>query len=86
MRRLVNDLLLLAQAAPGLQLHLQPVELDTLILDVYRQSQVISQNSGVRVRLGAEDQALVQGDADRLRQLLLNLVVNTLESRPRAAK
>ena len=38
MRRLVNDLLLLAQADAGLKLSLQPVELDTLLLDVYRQT------------------------------------------------
>jgi signal transduction histidine kinase len=77
MRRIVNDLLLLAQADAGLQLYRQPVEVDTLLLEVYRQAQVMAK--GVAVRLGAEDQALVLGDADRLRQVLLNLVDNALK-------
>ncbi len=74
MSRLVSDLLLLAQADAGVQLKAEPVELDTLLLDVYRQARLMA--NGVEVRLGHEDQAVIMGDPDRLRQLLLNLVEN----------
>jgi two-component system OmpR family sensor kinase len=80
MSRLVADLLLLARVDAGVRLEAQPVELDTLLLEVYRQARVMS--DGVEVRLGHEDQAVVLGDRDRLRQLLLNLVDNALKYTP----
>lgn len=77
MSRIVSDLLLLSQADAGISLRLEPVELDTVVLEVYRQARVIA--DGISIQLGHEDQALVEGDADRLKQLLINLVTNAIK-------
>lgn len=75
--RLVNDLLFLARTDTAESLVAQPVEMDTLLLDVFRQAQVLA--DGISLTLGHEDQASVEGDPDRLRQLFLNLVDNALK-------
>ncbi|HJW84562.1 MAG TPA: ATP-binding protein [Anaerolineae bacterium] len=80
MTRLVSDLLLLAQADAGLPVHREPVSLDTILLDVYRQISLIA--NGVVVRLGEEDAVTVLGDADRLKQLVLNLADNAVRYTP----
>lgn len=78
--RMVNDLLVLAQSDTSLQLRQEPVELDTLILEVFRELRPLT--GGVSLRIGAEDQVMVFGDRDRLKQALLNLGVNALQYTP----
>lgn len=80
MTRLVSDLLALAQADSGLPIRREPVSLDTLLLEVYRQLNVIA--NGVNVRIGDEDAVTVMGDPDRLKQLLLNLSDNAIRYTP----
>jgi two-component system OmpR family sensor kinase len=78
--RMANDLLLLAQSEAGLQIRREPVELDTLLLEVHRELRPLI--AGVHLRLGEEDQIVVCGDRDRIKQALLNLGINALQHTP----
>ncbi len=67
--RLVGGLLLLAQAESGkLILNLKPVELDTLLLEVFHEGQVLA-GSKVRLKMTDIDQVMVHGDRDRMKQV-----------------
>lgn len=80
--RLVGGLLMLAQAESGnLPLNFRPVELDLLIAEVFQEMHIIS-GGKVRVHLNEIDQLRVNGDRDRLKQVLINLVANAIQYTP----
>jgi signal transduction histidine kinase len=80
--RLVGGLLMLAQAESGkLPLNLKPVELDLLITEVFQEMRIIAGNK-VHVHLNEIDQMVVNGDRDRLKQVLINLVANAIQYTP----
>jgi len=80
MSRLVADLLSLARADSGMRLERAEVELDSVVLETYRQ--LLDSSNGVRLGLSHLEPLLVSGDRDRLKQLALILVDNAIRYTP----
>ncbi len=84
--RMVGDLLLLAQAESGkIPLAHEIVELDTLLLEVLNQMQVLARDR-IKLSIGDIDQVLVCGDRDRLKQVVVNLVGNSINYTPKGGE
>ena len=81
--RLVGDLLLMAQAETGkLPLMYTSVTIDDLLFEVFEQIKILS-NGQHDVRIGNLVPAIVTGDRDRLKQVLLNLGSNAINFSPK---
>lgn len=87
MRRLVEDLLLLSKIESG-QMPMNPEELDLreLLRACVKRATTQAQQSGVTLRLIAEDPAPATGDEGRLEQLFRNLLNNALRHTPSGGK
>lgn len=84
--RMVGDLLLLAQAESGkIPLAHEVVELDTLLLEVFNQMQVLTRDR-IQLSIGTIDQVLVCGDRDRLKQVVVNLIGNSINYTPKGGE
>jgi signal transduction histidine kinase len=80
LRVLVNQLLLLAETdAARFPVEKRPVRLDQLLeksIDMFRGA---AEERGINLILDVRDQVLIQGDGDRLRQVINNLIDNSLK-------
>ncbi len=80
---LVEGLLLLARADAGvLRMDRRSVDLAQLAEEVYGQAKVLADARSITLRLGPAEPVSIQGDHDRLRRLLLNLVDNGIKYTP----
>lgn len=75
--RLLDDLLLLAQAEAGWRLQREPLAADDVFLQVYEAMLAVS--GGVRLTLERCEPAEIEADPDRLRQVFTNLIDNALQ-------
>jgi len=74
---IVEDLLTLAKADLGAtQLHFAPVDLGDLVLEVFEKARTLPESENKDFTLSRRDPLVIDGDADRLRQMVINLVVN----------
>lgn len=83
MSRMVNDLLLLARADyGGLTLDLEPLDLDTVVMEAHRQALVLVKDRDLTVALAHLEPLRIEGNSDRMKQLLLNLLSNAIKFTP----
>jgi heavy metal sensor kinase len=86
MGRMVANLLLVAQGDERHKLDLRRVELDDVLLQVAQEAYTLTAGTQIKVTLHQEDRAEVLGDADLLKQALLNLVDNALTHMPQGGR
>jgi two-component system OmpR family sensor kinase len=82
MGSLVEELLLLAKLDQGLPLAREPVNLNALAAEAVDDARVLAPGSPLFLETGADGPVVVRGDADRLRQVLANLLANVRHHTP----
>jgi two-component system OmpR family sensor kinase len=80
MGRLIGDLLSLARAESGARLEFAPVELDAVLVESVRRERQAAQH--VRMTVESVEPAVVDGDRDRLRELIGILLDNAARYTP----
>jgi two-component system OmpR family sensor kinase len=87
MADLVDSLLTLARADEGrYDMIREPVALDPLVREVFESATILGEDAELTVSLLVLEPATVLGDATRLRQLFMNLVMNAIKYTPRGGR
>jgi heavy metal sensor kinase len=77
---LVDDLLFLAKADAGQQsIHGEKVNITEMIRDIYSDAAALASHKAITVTLKTAEEATVNGDEQRLRQMFLNLIDNAIK-------
>jgi two-component system, OmpR family, sensor kinase len=83
MSRLVNDLLMLTRADyGGIEIDLYPLDLDTVVMESFQQSKVLLQGRQLEYTLEHFEPVRIDGNTDRIKQVILNLVSNAVKFTP----
>jgi two-component system, OmpR family, sensor kinase len=84
MGRLVDDLLLLARFDSGRPLNRRPVDLASIAAEAVQQARIVA--PGRPITLAAAEPVIVNADAERLRQIIDNLLSNAIQHTPPGAQ
>ncbi|MEM9953957.1 MAG: HAMP domain-containing sensor histidine kinase [Chloroflexota bacterium] len=80
MSRMVNDLLLLTRADSGeMKIDRYAIDVDAVMLEVFEQSLALVKERHLSINLERLEPVRIHGNADRLKQLLLNLISNAIK-------
>lgn len=79
MTKLVEDLLSLVKLDGGPELHLMPIRPAALLLELEDHLRMLAGERAVTLHLEAGESAEVSGDADKLKQIVLNLFGNAVQ-------